>query len=643
MIRVLVGMALLCVASAGAVGAAGDVTGAGESPGAVAAPEDRPYPGEIRLAVDASDVARRIVHVEEHLNGVDAGTVLYFPKWLPGNHSWTGPIERFAGLRITANGVPVPWTRDTVDMYAFRVHAPAGVQAIDLAFDYLSPTSAKVDRLEISRDLLVLDWNTVVLYPAGYFTRQIPVKASLRLPSGWKFASALEPVASDGGLASFKTVNLETLVDSPVFAGRHASRVDLDPGARVPVFLDLFADRPELLEAKPEQLEAHRALVQQAYRLFGRPHYAHYDFLFALSDQVADKGLEHHQSSEDISDPSVFTDWDKTELERDLLPHEFTHSWNGKFRRPADLWTPNFNVPMRDSLLWVYEGQTEYWGMMLAARSGLWSRQQALDRIALTVAFYDVQPGRQWRPLQDTTNDPIINHHRPMSWSDWQRYKDYYDEGLLIWLDVDTLIRERTHGKRSLDDFARAFFGGGDAGASVSTYAFDDVVRALDAVEPYDWASFLRQRLDAVAAPAPLDGLHRGGYRLVYTDKPSDFQKDADAKRKHADLTFTIGAVISDKDGSVESILWNGAAFKAGLTEGAQILAVDGIAYEPEVLTDAIRAAHGTRTPVQLIVKTGGRYRVALLEAYDGLRYPHLERDPSVPARLDDILAARKP
>lgn len=609
----------------------------------VVTPRDRAYPGEIRLEVDASDVQRRVVHVTEHVSGIGPGTVLLFPKWLPGNHSATGPIGRFAGLKISANGAPVSWARDVVDMYAFHVHVPAGVSAIDVAFDYLSPTSSEIDPLEMSRDLMVLDWNNVLLYPAGYFVRRIPVVVSLRVPEGWQLGTALEAGSSGTAGTVFNKTNVETLIDSPVFAGRYYQRLDLDPGAKVPVTMNLFADRPELLVVKPEQLEAHRALVQQAYRLFASHHYAHYDFLYALSDQVAGKGLEHHQSSEDIDEPTTFTDWDKTAVERDLLPHEYTHSWNGKFRRPADLWTPNYNVPMRDSLLWVYEGQTEYWGKVLAARSGLWSRQQALDDLALVAAEYQMLPGRQWRSLQDTTNDPIINHHRPRQWSDWTRNKDYYDEGVLIWLDADTLIRERSNGTRSLDDFARAFFGIDDGSTTVVTYTFDDVVKALNAVQPYDWAAFLRQRLDGVGVPAPLDGLRRGGYRLVYTDKPSDFQKDADGEFKETDLSHSIGVAINDKDGSVLVSSWGSPGFKAGLTPATQILAVNGIAYDADVLTDAIRAAKATRTPIELIVKTGDRYRVTRLEYYDGLRYPHLERDAAVPARLDEILAARKP
>jgi predicted metalloprotease with PDZ domain len=640
--RFLISLAIACAAVVycDAIASPGPSAIAPAAP--VAAPKDRPYSGEIRLAVDATDIERRIVHVHETLTGIGADTVLLYPKWLPGTHAPEGPIDRLAGIKMTMNGAPVPWTRDPVDVYAFRVHAAAGVKSLDIDFDYLSPTSPKVGLMEISRDLLLLEWNSVVLYPAGYFTRQIPVQASLALPADWKFGSALDIAAAGGGKTEFKRTSLNTLVDSPVYAGRYTARLDLDPGSPVPVELDLFADRPELLAITPGELEAHRNLVRQAYKLYGSHHYSHYDFLYSLSDQIQQNGLEHHQSSEDGSDPDALTEWDKTAYDRDLLAHEFTHSWNGKFRRPADLWTPNYNVPMQDSLLWVYEGQTQYWGQVLTARAGLWTLEQALDKLAFTAAYYDVEAGRRWRALEDTTNDEIINPRRPMSWPNWQRFEDYYSEGQLIWLDADTLIRERSRGTRSLDDFARSFFGMDDGSFVTLTYTFEDVVKALNAVEPYDWAAFLRERLDSTAKPAPLDGLRRGGYRLVFTDTPSELLKAHDEQSKRVNLLFSIGVELDDKDGSVLEVFWDSAAFKAGLTESSVIMAINGAAYNADVLKDAIRSAKTTKQPIELIVKSGDRFRVLHLDYHDGLRYPHLEREASVPARLDDILAARK-
>jgi predicted metalloprotease with PDZ domain len=609
----------------------------------VAAPRDRPYPGEIQLSVDASDFTRRIIRVHETLSGVGPEVVLLYPKWLPGTHAPEGPIDRIAGLRIAAHGTPVSWTRDPADVYAFRVHCGPGFKSIDIDFEYLSPTSAQVGTLEISRELMMIEWNELLLYPAGYFVRQIPVQASLTLPADWKFASALQTTFASGTHAQFARVSLETFIDSPLYAGRYMARLDLDPGSAVPVHLNLFADRPELLAVKPEQLESYRAMMQQAYKLFGSHHFQHYDFLYSLSDQIQQSGLEHQQSSENGTDPEGFTAWDKTAYVRDLLPHELAHSWNGKFRRPIDLWTPDYNLPMQNSLLWLYEGQTQYWGQVLAARSALRSRQQAFDQLALTAALYANQSGRSWRPLLDTTNDEIINPRRPQSWPDWQRYEDYYDEGALIWLDADTLIRERSNGMRSLDDFARAFFGIHDGSTTTVTYTFDEVVRTLNAVEPYDWAAFLRQRVDSAGRPVPLDGLRRGGYKLGYSDAPSDYLSASDEQRKRVSLQFSIGIEIDDKDkeGTVSQVIRDSPAFKAKLTEGAQILAINGVAYSADVLKDAIRSARDTQSPIQLIVKMGDRFALASLDYHDGLRYPHLERDPSEPPRLDDIMAAR--
>jgi len=641
----LAGIAIAFTGALTSSPASADSTGPQPIPpaAAVETPKDRPYPGLLQLSVDASDTERGIVHVHEHLTGAPA-TLLY-PKWLPGHHDHSGTIDRIAGIKMSADGAPVAWTRDPGDVFAFHVHAGPTLESLDIDFDYLAPTSSRMGEAEISRDVMMLEWNELVLYPAGYFARQIPVDVSLTLPSNWQFATALETASAAAPRTNFKRLDLETFIDSPLYAGRYVERLDLDPGSAVPVRLTLLADRPELLAVTPERLAVHRALVQQAYKLFGSHHYAHYDFLYSLSDEIHYQGLEHQQSSEDGTDPTAFTEWDKSVAWRDLLPHEFTHSWNGKFRRPADLWTPNYNVPMRDSLLWVYEGQTEYWGQVLAARSGLWTRQQALDNLALTAAYHEHQAGRQWRSLEDTTNDPIIHPRHAASPSDtWQRFKDYYSEGALIWLDADTLIRERSAGKRSLDDFARTFFGIKDGSTVTVTYTFDDVVKALHAVEPYDWAAFLRERLDSVGRPVPLDGLRRGGYKLIYTGTPTDFQKNAGEQTNRVDFLFSLGVVIDDKDqqGMIVQVMWDSPAFKAKLTEGTQILAVNGSGYSKDVLADAIRSAHATGSaPIELIVKTRDLYRVASVDYHDGLRYPRLERDASSAALLDDVLRAR--
>jgi predicted metalloprotease with PDZ domain len=600
---------------------------------------DRPFPGRVELRVDASDADRRLLRVHEHLSGLKPGAVLFYPQWLPGNHSPSGPIDRIMGIRMSSHGQPVPWSRDTGNVYAFRPSLPAGTSDLEVDFEYASPVTSKVGPIDFSRENLIFDWNQAVLYPAGFFARQIPVDATLTLPAGWTLGTALEPVSRDGDTTRFRTVSLEQLIDSPVYAGRYSRVLDLDPNGKIPVHLNLFADRPEHLDVSAAALNAHRQLVQQAYRLYRSHHYAHYDFLYSLSDDVQQKGLEHPQSTEVGAAPTLFTEWDANAPARDLLAHEYTHSWNGKFRRPADLWTPNYNVPMQNSLLWVYEGQTEYWGQVLAARSGLRTLQQSLDQWALTAATYDQQPGRAWRPLQDTTNDAIMNYHRPNSWRNYERYMDYYDEGALIWLDADTLIRERSGGARSLDDFAAAFFSVNDGSTTTLTYRFEDVIQALERIEPYDWAGFFRERLDATGRPAPLAGLTRGGYRLVYTETASDYEKASAALEKRTSFEFSIGVVL-DKDGVVEDCRWGSAAFDAGIAQGVQLLAVDGRPYSGEVLADAITAAKSNKSPIELILKLRDQYRVVKLNYTGGLRHPHLVRESESPS-LERILAPR--
>ena len=417
-------------------------------------------------------------------------------------------------------------------------------------------------------------------------------------------------------------------------------KFDLDPGGRSRVTLDVVADDPSLLEATPREIELHRALVVQADRLYGARHFNHYDMLLALTDRLGGIGLEHQRSSENASSPKYFTDWERLPSTHDLLPHEYTHSWNGKYRRPADLWTPNFNVPMRDSLLWVYEGQTQYWGYVLAARSGLLSKQEALDAIGATAATYDNRAGRTWRQLSDTTNDPIIAGRRPIPWTSWQRSEDYYSEGQLIWLDVDTLIREKSGGRKSLDDFAKAFFGVNDGDWSQYTYTFEDVVATLNSVQPYDWAGFLKTRLASHGPGAPLDGVARGGYRLVYTETPTEYFRSTESRRKVTDLTYSLGLSIN-KDGELSALEWEGPAFKAGLTDGMKVIAVNGVTYDPERLKDAITGAKGAGDPVELLVKSGERYRSVKIPYKEGLRYPHLERVPGTLDRLGDILTRK--
>lgn len=609
-------------------------------PPEIAAPRDVAYRGTIKLSVDATDTVRHIIKVRETIPVTPGPVTLLFPRWIPGAHAPVGRIDQLAGLVIRANGTRLTWRRNTVDGYAYHVEAPPGTSQLDIEFQSLTPVDRDQGRMAITPDMMNLQWQSFILYPAGYYASRINVEASVTIPSGFQIAGALDKKSTKEGTTEFQSVSLETLIDSPLYAGRYFKTFDLTPEGSVPVRLNVMADRPELLEAKPEHIDAHKNLVRQAYRLFGGYHYDRYDFLLSLSNQMGGIGLEHHRSSENGTAPTFFTEWDRNADTRDLLPHEFTHSWNGKFRRPADLWTANYSMPMRDSLLWVYEGQTQYWGYVLAARSGLLSKQQALDAIAATAAVYDVRKGREWRPLQDTTNDPVLANRRPIPWRSWQRSEDYYSEGELIWLDADTLIREMTDGKKSLDDFAASFFGIRNGSYVPATYTFEDVVKNLNAAAPHDWTKFLRTRLDSYGTGAPLDGLTRGGYKLVFSDAPTDFGKASETRRRVVDLTYSLGFVIGE-GARLTDVLWEGPAFEAGLTVGTQIVAVNGFTYDADRLREIVKQSKDSKPAIDLIVKNGDRYRTLAMDYHGGLRYPHLERVESVPARLDAILAAK--
>ena len=608
---------------------------------AIPAVGDQPYPGTIAVKVDATNLSQQIFRMQMAIPVRPGPLTLLYPQWAPGNHGPNIPLTQLAGLKFSAGGKPVAWTRDPVNVHAFHVTVPEGATTLDAEYQFLSPLDGSQGRITMTDDILGVQWPSVLLYPAGYHARRITVQPSVVFPAGWQFASALEVQEKRGDEVRFKPHDLDTLVDSPIFAGRYFKRIDLAPGAKAPVMLNVVADNPESLEAKPEQIALHRAMVEQALKLFGSHHYKHYDFLFAISDEFGGIGREHHQSSENGVKLGYFTEWSKNEGGRELLPHEFVHSWNGKFRRPAGQDVPNFNTPLQNSLLWVYEGQTQFWGNVLAARSGLISMAHARESLAASAARYDNTQGRAWRAVQDTVNDPIINGRRPIGWGNWQRSEDYYVEGMLIWLDVDTRIRELSGDKRSLNDFARAFFGVENGRVDALHYSFEDVVAALNKVQKYDWAPFLRTRLEGHGPGAPLDGLARAGWKLVYTDAPTDAVKAADDRNKLTDLSYSLGFSVR-QDGSVTGVIWDGVGFRAGLAANTTIIAVNNKAYKGEVLKAAVKAAKDGKAPIELLVKKGNNLRTISLDYRDGLRYPRLERIAGTKDRLEDLFKPMK-
>jgi predicted metalloprotease with PDZ domain len=604
--------------------------------------------GVIQLEVDVSDVQRRIYRVKLKLPAQPGRLSLHYPQWLPGKHSSAGPIEQLSGLRFTGGGREIPWRRDPTDVYRFDLTVPAGVSAVEAEFQVATPQATEAGRLArvtATASLLGLQWNQVVLYPLGATAMNVPVSASVRLPAGWKQASALAVTAQSGDDADriqFETVPLEILVDSPMFAGRHFSQLDMTPAGSAPVRLNVFGEEAGDLAATPAQIEMHRALVRELIAALGPPRYDRYEWLLALSDSFGGIGLEHHRSSENSQSPAYFREWEDDVGSRDLLAHEMTHSWNGKYRRPARLWTPHYNVPMQDDLLWVYEGMTQYYGMILTARAGLWSVDYTRDELALAVATFDrKRPGRAWRPLEDTTFQPIMTARRPMSWPSWQRSEDYYMESVSLWFDVDTKIREISRGQRSLDDFAREFFAAPATRGWVSTYEFEDVARSLNRVAAFDWAAFLRQRVGSTGQPL-LEGYERAGLRLVYQDKPNAATRDLEKAAAVTDLSYSLGMMIS-RDNLLTDVVWDSPAFKAGLTTNTTLVAVNGRAFSGALLKEAITGAKSGGMPIELIVRNQDRFRTVQIDYREGLQYPHFVAIEGRPDGLAAVLKPRSP
>jgi len=598
----------------------------------------------ITLNVDATDAPRKILHARLRIPARTGPLTLLYPKWLPGEHSPSGPITDLVAVTMSAAGKSVPWRRAADDMFAFQLDVPAGADAVEVAFDFLMPPSSGgfSSGASATAQLVDLSWNYLVLYPAGAKSAELQYAATLRLPGGWKFGTALPLARESAGVLEFSPVSLETLVDSPLIAGAHFRTVDLSPGTKPSHALHIVADSAAALELEPEDARRFSHLTSETGALFGARHYRGYSFLLTLSEHVAHFGLEHHESSDNRAPERMLIDEDLRKSWATLLPHEMVHSWNGKYRRPAGLATPDYHQPMNGELLWVYEGLTDYLGIVLATRCGLWTNQNFLENLALNAAMLDRQAGRAWRPLADTAVAAQLLYFARPEGAAWRRSVDFYREGDLIWLETDVLIRQKTQGRRSLDDFCKQFHGGESGPPRVVPYTLDDVVAGLNQVAAHDWREFFQSRVYATNPRAPLGGIEGSGWRLIYQDKEPDLLKYREAADKFTDVSFSIGLQVKE-DGAVIDVVPGSPADKAGVGASMKLVAVNGRRWKPELLRGAIQLARTNDAPIELLVENEEFFRSCKLDYHDGERYPRLERDATKPDLLGEILKPLTP
>ncbi|MEQ1946366.1 MAG: M61 family peptidase [Bryobacteraceae bacterium] len=609
-------------------------------------------PGMLRLDVDATDAPRRLIHVKLNVplsatapvtmpSGSRTVTLLY-PQWIPGEHEPSGPIADVVRLRASAHGESIPWRREAKNLYAFTMNVPPGASSVDVEFDFISAADSGgfSSGSSMTTELAVLSWNQFVLYPQGPAADQIRVQANLRIPKGWQYGTALSPAKENDGRIEFKPVALTELIDSPVSTGAHFRTVDLGAADGAHHYLHIAADSEHAIAVTDEITERYRKLIAEAGALFGSRHYRDYHFLLTLSDHVASFGLEHHESSDDRVAERTLIEENLRMLDADLLAHEFVHSWNGKFRRPAGLITKNYNETIDSDLLWIYEGLTEYYGEVLATRSGLGSEERFRDWLAKIAAEMDRPAGRSWRSLRDTSVSAQLLYGAREDYAGLRRGVDFYSEGALLWLEADTLIRELSQGSKSLDDFCRVFHGGPGGTPAVKPYALTDVVAALNSVQRYDWAKFLEDRVDKPAEHAPMAGIQNGGWKLIFRNRRSDLWAADEDDKKVSDLTYSLGLVLKN-DGTIKDVEFNGLAQKNGLAPGGVITQVNTRQFSSFLFRDAIRDAVESGEPIEIVVKNGEYYTTHRMAYRGGERYPQLERDGSKPDLLTAIVTAK--
>jgi predicted metalloprotease with PDZ domain len=608
---------------------------------AVAQSSSRAAAPTVIISVDATDAPRKIFHAHLTIPAAPGTLTLYYPKWIPGEHGPTGPVQALTGVRFTANGQILKWRRDLLDGWTFLVEVPQGSSSVEAQLDYVSPTGHEgiyTGGESATDKMTVISWNTLVLYPAGWTSDELNYQATLRLPNGWKFGTALPIESQASGEVKFNAASLTTLVDSPVIAGEYLRVVPLAENPHQE--MDIAADSAAALEAPQDVLDHYKSLTEQAFKLFGAHHFRDYHFLYSLSDHVAHFGLEHHESDDSRVSERSMIDPELRLLAAGLLPHEYVHSWNGKYRRPADLSTPDYEKPMQTDLLWVYEGLTSYLGDVLSARSGIRTPEQFRDSTALMAARLDHTPGRSWRNLQDTADGVPAMQGAPPEWESWRRDLDYYDEDVLNWLWVDTIIRQQTNGKKSIDDFCHLFHGGQSGPPELKTYTFDDVVNALNQVASYDWRGFWTERLTNHGPGAPLGGIEGSGWKLVYDENPSELLRAQEHDHEGIDETNTIGLMLSE-DGRITDTIEGMAAARAGIGPGMKVIGVNGRKFSAEILRDALKAGKNNSDSLQLLVENTEYYKTYSLDYHGGEKFPHMVRDESKPDMLSDIIRAR--
>ncbi len=603
-------------------------------------------PAEIQ--VDASQAPRGIMTAHLTLPVTAGPLTLVYPKWLPGRHSPAGPLTSLGGPVFKVDGQLLPWRRDSVDLNAFHLDIPAGATqlGVDLEIDTTIAPDGVVQGLETPRtateSLLILEWNQLVLYPAATRSDDLSYRASLRLPAGWKYATALETTAAGADGIRFAPVSLTTLVDSTLLAGRYMRDIAL--GGSPAVTLHIAADTRVALNMSASTEAHYRRLVREAAALFGATHYDHYEFLWALTDQIMPDGLEHHQSSDDRSPLRALLDDPIRRAEANLLPHEYVHSWNGKYRRPAGLATANYQDPMRGDMLWVYEGLTEYLGDVLAARSGLLTDEEFRGELAHDAAAMQSHTAREWRSLQDTTVAASLLYYQSRNWAArLRRQEDFYQESALLWLEADTLIRRLSKGRRSLDDFCRLFYGPPSTGPEMIPYDFDDVMRALAAVQPYDWAAFWKERLNRLRPEAPLEGLKASGWRLTFSPAPTVMHVAHEADDKDLDLRYSLGFYVDDDQATIGDVIPRSPADAAGASPGSHIIGLNGYKWSKELLQDTLAAPPDPSGKLTLLVQKDDTFETLELRYAGGERYPDLSREPGSVDVLSEIAHPRTP